>query len=272
VPTIDQQCLPRGYITCTKQYFQQLPIREIQFNTPEAERKSLLENAISAYESALETGDSSEVLSLVEQHINENSTDVIHDLLAYFAQEITDLNSQYQNCNLSLLDHLGSYSDGQTLSEVGLSQPPAGSSDSILTDTAEDREKLKVGTVKVVRESPTSIEIQLTARYKPEDQEEGDYETDQWGYTETDLKPALQITDLSETEADLIEGFVPVAISEAGGFANFRETATKTNSLVDRLRKLTLPEISDIESGLDSYLQVKDHSRDWNKRSTEQMT
>jgi len=53
---------------------------------------------------------------------------------------------------------------------------------------------------------------------------------------------------------------VPVAISEAGGFANFRETATKTNSLVDRLRKLTLPEISDIESGLDSYLQVKDHS------------
>lgn len=249
-----------GYITCTKQYFQQLPIREIQFNTPEAERKSLLENAISAYESALETGDTSEVLSLVEQHINENSTDVIHDLLAYFAQEITDLNSQYQNCNLSLLDHLGSYSDGQTLSEVGLSQPPAGSSDSILTDTAEDREKLKVGTVEVVRESPTSIEIQLTARYKPEDEEEGDYETDQWGYTETDLKPALQITDLSETEADLIEEFVPVAISEAGGFANFRETATKTNSLVDRLRKLTLPEISDIESGLDSYLQVKDHA------------
>jgi len=79
----------------------------------------------------------------------------------------------------------------------------------------------------------------LSARYKPDDEDA--YETDQWGYTETDLEPALQITDLTPTEADLIEAFVPVAVDEAGGFAGFRETATKTNSLVDRLRKLTLP-------------------------------
>ena len=77
------------------------------------------------------------------------------------------------------------------------------------------------------------------------------------GYVETDSEVALRITDLSEAEADLIEAFVPVAIEEAGGFAGFRETATKTNSLVDRLRKLTLPRVIDVESGLESYTETK---------------
>ncbi len=46
-------------------------------------------------------------------------------------------------------------------------------------------------------------------------------------------------------------------MDEAGGFANFRETATKTNSLVDRLQKLTLPAVADVEDGLESYLETK---------------
>jgi len=93
--------------------------------------------------------------------------------------------------------------------------------------------------VTIHRESQSTVEIRLTARYKPDDEDE--HETDQWGYTETDPLPALRVTDLTKDEADLIEAFVPVAVDEAGGFAGFRETATKTNSLVDRLRKLTLP-------------------------------
>jgi len=50
---------------------------------------------------------------------------------------------------------------------------------------------------------------------------------------------------------------VPVAVEKASGFAGFRETATKTNSLVDRPRKLTLPELGAVEAGLDSYTQTK---------------
>ncbi len=34
------------------------------------------------------------------------------------------------------------------------------------------------------------------------------------------------------------------------GFANFRETATKTNSLVDHLEALTLPDPDDVADGL----------------------
>jgi hypothetical protein len=45
---------------------------------------------------------------------------------------------------------------------------------------------------------------------------------------------------------------VPVAIDEAGGFANFRETATKTNSLIDRLKTIELPDIDDVADDLET--------------------
>ena len=117
----------------------------------------------------------------------------------------------------------------------------------------------------MVRESPNTVEIRLTARYKPAADDALDdsaFETDQWGYTETDPQPALRITDLTSTEADLIAAFVPVAVEKAGGFAGFRETATKTNSLVDRLRKLTLPRVADVESGLAGYLQTVERAEE----------
>nr|WP_229380502.1 restriction endonuclease [Haloarcula sinaiiensis] len=162
--------------------------------------------------------------------------------------------SKRESLNLAVLDHFGSYSDGPTLADVGLTQPPEDSADSILQQTTEQKPNLRVGEASVVRESDSTVEIQLTARYKPDDEDA--YETDQWGYTETEPLPALRITDLTETEGDLIEAFVPVAVDEAGGFAGFRETATKTNSLVDRLRKLTLPAVDDARDGLVSYMET----------------
>jgi type II restriction/modification system DNA methylase subunit YeeA len=51
-----------------------------------------------------------------------------------------------------------------------------------------------------------------------------------------------------------------VAVAEAGGFAGFRETATKTNSLIDRLRKLTLPRVRDVEAGLESYVETTERA------------
>jgi len=187
-----------------------------------------------------------------------------HDLKTNVS-EIQKLKTRKSDLNLSILDHFGSYSDGPTLADIGLTQPPTGSADSILQQTAKEKPNLRVGESSVTRESDTTIEIRMTARYKPSEDDnldEDNYKTDQWGYTETDPQPALRITDLTETEADLIESFVPVAVDEAGGFAGFRETATKTNSLVDRLRKLTLPALSDVEAGLESYTQTKERAEE----------
>ncbi|GAB7011978.1 Eco57I restriction-modification methylase domain-containing protein [Halolamina salina] len=187
---------------------------------------------------------------------DENHT--ADELLSAAASNILKANSRLDSLNLNLLDHLGSYDDGQTLADIGLTQPPENAADSILQQTAEQKPNLRVGDCEVVRESSSTVEIRLTARYKPEDEDA--HETDQWGYTETDLLPALRITDLTETEADLIAAFVPVAVDEAGGFAGFRETATKTNSLVDRLRALTLPRVDDVADGLERYRETKERA------------
>jgi len=37
-------------------------------------------------------------------------------------------------------------------------------------------------------------------------------------------------------------------------------TATKTNSLVDRLRKVTLPRVDDVAEGLESYTETKERA------------
>gem|GEM_PF-6500479 len=50
---------------------------------------------------------------------------------------------------------------------------------------------------------------------------------------------------------------MPVAVDEAGGFADFRESATKTLSVMDRLEKLTLPKLEDVESGLENSLRIE---------------
>jgi len=73
-----------------------------------------------------------------------------------------------------------------------------------------------------------SVTVYATARYKPEEEEE--FETDQWGYTETDYKEVFTLADFTKEEAALIEAVVPVAAEEADGFAGFRDNATKTNS------------------------------------------
>jgi hypothetical protein len=198
-----------------------------------------------------------------------------HDFISFLTQTIENDKEKWNNLNLSLLDHLGNYTDGHSLADIGLTQPPRGAADSILQATTEQYPNLRVGDVSVARESPSTVEIRLTARYKPEQLDDDvsgpvdDREPDQWGYVESDFEAALRITDLTELEADLIEAFVPVAVAEAGGFADFRETATKTNSLVDRLRKLTLPRVADVESGLESYVETKERAEELEKKIEE---
>jgi hypothetical protein len=139
------------------------------------------------------------------------------------------------------------------LTELGVSQPPEGVGNTILSATSEEYSSLRVGGVTCERQCD-SITILATARYKPEDEDA--YETDRWGYTETDPMPAMLISDLSEAEAALIEAFVPVAVEKADGFAGFRETATKTKSLVNRLEEITLPDPDNVADDLKRYRET----------------
>jgi hypothetical protein len=180
------------------------------------------------------------------------------------AQELLDLNDELESLNLDLLDYIGGYDDGDTLGDIYF--PAEGVSDSILTDTTDERDSLRIGRVDL-RERDDRLTLLASARYKPEDPD--DFETDQWGYTETDLIAAMKFTNLSDTNLALLSEFIPIAVEEAGGFAGFRETATSTNSLIDRLASLTLPDVESCRSGLERFVDVKARSEEIQERVRE---
>ena len=166
--------------------------------------------------------------------------------------------------SLDLQAHLNSNAPTMgSLGDIGLLQP-IGDGESLLSKTATEYPNLRVGTAHIERDSPTTVTVEASARYKPDDVDA--YETDQWGYTETDMLSAFRITDLTESEADLIEHFVPVAVEEAGGFANFRETATKTNSLIDRLKAMELPDVDHVGDDLENYLRTIERAEELEDR------
>ncbi|MDS0293635.1 Eco57I restriction-modification methylase domain-containing protein [Halogeometricum luteum] len=184
----------------------------------------------------------------------------IHNFLCESVDDLHNLHSRLRDYNLSLPDYLGSYQDSQTLSEIGFQQPIADTAKETFNDTTEEKEKLGVTEVTFTRENPTTLTVDVGVRYKPENPD--DYETDTYGYHYVDPKPAFRITDLTETEADLIEAFVPHAVEEAGGYANFRANATKTNSPLDRLKKLTLPTVDDVRDGLENYVETVERAEE----------
>jgi type II restriction/modification system DNA methylase subunit YeeA len=246
-----------GYIQLLGQYVEELPIREITFETPDAERGAAVTEAVDAYEIAMEQSapdGTNQLLNIVDTHLTAEPerAGVIHDLLVELVERMSEHITERKSLNLSLLDYLGNYADGPTIGESY--QPPTGLADSILTNTTEDNEKLKFGTVTIAENGQTLV-VRATTRYKPDRPEE--YDTDQYGYTETDPEPVMEFVDLSEAERILLDEFVPHAVDEGSGFAGFRENATKTNSPIDRLEALTLPQLADVEDGLERYRRTK---------------
>ncbi|TKX60529.1 class I SAM-dependent DNA methyltransferase [Halorubrum sp. ASP1] len=181
------------------------------------------------------------------------------DRLANLAEKMTTTQKQRAAINLALVDYITPYENGTELAKLTGYQPPAGTSENILSETTESRENLRVGSVQV-KNSGAKLTVEISARYKPENPEE--YDTDRWGYAETELLPAMEFVGLNEKTMALVEEFVPYAVEEAGGFAEFRENATTTKSLIDRLKELTLPQLSEIEDDLERYLERKKEAKE----------
>ena len=226
-----------------------LPIRTLETTTDPSE---LILEKLSAIQNESVVVNQ-EVSSVVSDGIaTEPGQRAIHDFISQLAIEIRKSNNQRNQLNLSLPDYLGNYTDDSTLGDRY--QPPTGLAGSILSDTAADREKLKVENTTVTGEG-SKLVLRATARYKPENPDA--HETDQYGYTKTDPLPAMEFVGLSDTQRALIEVFVPYAVEEGGGFAGFRENATKNISLIDRLEVLTLPKLEDVADGLERYREAK---------------
>ena len=182
-----------------------------------------------------------------------------NSLLEKKVREIPDIKSKHADLNLNLEDYLSNYSEGKSLEDIY--NRIEGISDTILIDTTADREKLKLGSIEF-EENKDELILKVSARYKPEDDEEfTEDELDQWGYTETELIPAMKFTG-DEMELALIREFTKLAVDEGVESANFYENATKRISILDRLENLTLPRLSDVEKGLEKYLKKKEKAEE----------
>ncbi|MDG5761899.1 TaqI-like C-terminal specificity domain-containing protein [Natronococcus sp. A-GB1] len=242
-----------GYRRYKTQYVESLPVPAVDFTA----RRHINDNAdvlIQKICKDVSVGNMSvkeafeELYSLGEQKV------ILHDTLCSISDLISDIKHQRRSYNLELMDYLGSYNDGEKLEEFSGYQPASGVSESLLSETTETKDNLRFGDVRVAEEGHKVV-IEASARYKPENPEE--FETDRWGYTETEYNPVIEFVGVDELETALLVEFVEYATEEGDGFAGFRDTATKRNSLVDRLEDLVLPDIYDIESGLETYLKKK---------------
>ena len=81
-----------------------IPIRHINFTTPKAERKPMVEQGKNLYEQYLQTKDWGSVVSFVARllpqkqdgtpYMEQEQSDVVHDLLAFLAEEMTQLHKE----------------------------------------------------------------------------------------------------------------------------------------------------------------------------------
>jgi hypothetical protein len=242
-----------GYFRMKTAYLNPFPVPDIEYF---GEQDGIPEEIASDVE-ALASGDSE------RDSYTDSGKKSQYQTICKAVELRTNYTKRLAELNLNILDYLGRYDPGEALGNLSGYQPPEGVSDSILSHTSETRENLRIGEVETRKEGD-SVVVLASARYKPEDEDK--FETDQWGYTETDLKPAIKFVGLDKNTAAIIEEFVPVAVDEAGGFADFRETATKTNSLIDRLEALTIPDPRSIESDLDRYLDTKEQAEELEAR------
>ncbi|MDZ7850175.1 MAG: TaqI-like C-terminal specificity domain-containing protein [Halodesulfurarchaeum sp.] len=213
----------------------------------------------------MEKGEEIEKLETLPKILNQKDTSIetLANTLVYLLVSIREASDERGTLSLDLRTYLSGYSQGSVLPEVASYQPGA-NPESILHSTKQDYKNLRIGTVTCERETESTVVVHATARYKPDDEDA--HKTDQWGYTETEPIPAMRLMDLSETEADLVEAFVPVAVEKAGGFAGFRETATKTNSLIDRLEAITLPDPDDVADDLDRYNEAVERAAELDEK------
>ncbi|OSO94158.1 restriction endonuclease [Halorubrum ezzemoulense DSM 17463] len=236
-----------GYYRFKTGYLQPVGIPEIQADS-DSVNKSKIKDVMNEYQNE----NYSSVVDTVVELLNTDEESTVHGLFKPLVDERIHTQDVRKDLNLDLLNYLGNYKESPKLPDIGFFQP---STSNILDATTEEYEKLQVERARTKRDG-SSVTIEATARYKPEDEDE--FETDTYDYTETTFFEAFTLTDLSEEEAALVEAFVPVAVEkEIGGF---RDNATKTNSLIDRLKAMTLPDPDDVSDDLQRYIETKERA------------
>ncbi len=97
-----------GYLEWKVQYVEKIPIRRIEFSTSSQDRTYYLGKAKELYENFLSKNDQDCLLNFVDHHLSKEpeESDVVHDLLAFMAEEMMQLNKQKRSAQKEFLGWL----------------------------------------------------------------------------------------------------------------------------------------------------------------------
>lgn len=242
----------------------QLPIKTVQEKNPNSALQDL-SDIKEDYNHKLESNKCNISIETLET-LNKASTadKVKRDFLSYLSNKMVEYRSQLSSLNLNLLDFLGIPSSGlpdslQGRSIEDIQTPISGITDTPLAKTEEDYTGLRIEEVSF--KDNKNLVLSVSISYKVD--EDDPRETDRWDRLveeEFETYDAMTFNGLSKAEESLLREFVPVTVEEAGGFAGFRQEATKTNSPLDRLKNLTLPDIDEVQTGLEQYMDVRERA------------
>lgn len=100
---------------------------------------------------------------------------------------------------------------------------------SLIEEDSVSRLKSQTGRIETKITDQNNLEVNASMRYKSED--ESEHETDQYGYTQTELQPIMKLRNLSEEEIAEVKKFVQNTMAE--------ETihATRRKSLTEKIRE-----------------------------------
>jgi len=262
-----------GFMNMKAQYVETFPVLDPCDNTPEETRAHHVRKWRRLYQEAVEEHvnehgelperSASELLASAGEHLSASPrrADVIRDVLAGLAREMTDLHDRKRQLNLDPVSYVGERTDGPKLADAGTFDPAADSG--LLNQTTENYDKLKIESVQVERSDDT-VEVFATARYKPENPD--DFDTDSNGYTESGPFPAFRLTGLDDDTAALIEAFVPVATNRRDGLGGYKEEATKNISPRTRLENIRVPDTSRVVDNLRRFTENRAEARELRRR------
>ena len=98
----------RGRLRMFSIFVESLPIRRINFTLSSEQRTYYLEKAKNLYAYCLDKNDQACVLGFVDHHLSQQpeQSDVVHDLLAFLAEEMIRLNKEKRAAQKQFLDQL----------------------------------------------------------------------------------------------------------------------------------------------------------------------
>jgi hypothetical protein len=141
-----------GHYAANKQFIERLPIRRIAFTAPDKDRRQLLEKGKVLFERCLAKNDFLCVTSFVDHCLKQmpEQADVVHDLLAFLAQRMIELNKKKRAEIRSFLEWLeatvGAKVDNLK-NKTSLGHYHEGNLENLLETLKENRKALKVNPV-----------------------------------------------------------------------------------------------------------------------------